>query len=141
MSLVLNGLGLTNALAGTPGATPKIINGEEASAEDYPMTGGMLIDANMSFNGSGGQQFRTFICSSTPCSSVTKMVTLPALKTCSFLFFFVSGETFEWRSPLSIVRTPRKSFFGDSNPTKRSRHPQRNGCLFQKRQNRREAVT
>jgi MYXO-CTERM domain-containing protein len=65
MSLFLIGLGLTNALAGTPGATPKIINGEAASAKDYPMTGGMLMDATIGFNGSDGQQFRTFVCSST----------------------------------------------------------------------------
>ncbi len=65
MSLFLIGLGLTSALAGNTDASPKIINGEEATAEDYPMTGGMLMDAIFSFGGSGEQAIRTFVCSST----------------------------------------------------------------------------
>ena len=41
-----------------------IINGEDASRDDYPMTGGLLIDTTMSFGG-GGLDVQTFMCSST----------------------------------------------------------------------------
>jgi hypothetical protein len=88
MGLIWIGLGLSSALAiepvmtqgsvdGDPGegeetvlperedARWQIINGEEASAEDYPMTGGMLMDATVSFGGSGAYDMRMFVCSST----------------------------------------------------------------------------
>ena len=42
-----------------------IINGEEASADDFPMTGGMLMDATINFGTGGGYDIRNFVCSST----------------------------------------------------------------------------
>ncbi len=41
-----------------------IINGEDAFDDDYPMTGGMLLDADVTSFG-GSQHIRTFVCSST----------------------------------------------------------------------------
>ena len=65
------------ALAGEPSfeaATPSagantptvsaIINGETATIDDYPMTGGMMMDADLSFGGSP-MNVRMFVCSST----------------------------------------------------------------------------
>ncbi|MCB9741801.1 MAG: trypsin-like serine protease [Alphaproteobacteria bacterium] len=42
-----------------------IINGEAASSDDYPMAGGMILDATLDFGSWGSQQFRGFVCSST----------------------------------------------------------------------------
>ena len=42
-----------------------IINGEDATADDFPMTGGMLMDATLNFGGAGGYDMRMFVCSST----------------------------------------------------------------------------
>ena len=87
MGLIWIGLGLSSALAIEPVSTQsvvdgnpdegeelglpesedspwQIINGEEASAEDFPMTGGMLMDATMNFGGSGAYDMRMFVCSS-----------------------------------------------------------------------------
>lgn len=41
-----------------------IINGEDADSSDYPMTGGMLMDAHITFGSQGGD-IRLFLCSST----------------------------------------------------------------------------
>jgi hypothetical protein len=89
MGLVWIGIGIGSALALEPGTVdgltnedsgldrPEfvefasgdspwgIINGEEATEDDYPMTGGMLMDARMSFGGSGTYDIRSFVCSST----------------------------------------------------------------------------
>ena len=45
--------------------TWSIINGEDAATDDYPMTGGMLMDATVTFGASGGYDMRMFVCSST----------------------------------------------------------------------------
>jgi hypothetical protein len=42
-----------------------IINGEEASADDFPMTGGILMEATITFGTAGGYDLRNFVCSST----------------------------------------------------------------------------
>ena len=42
-----------------------IINGEDATADDFPMAGGMLMDATLNFGGAGGYDMRMFVCSST----------------------------------------------------------------------------
>ena len=42
-----------------------IINGEDATADDFPMAGGMLMDATLNFGGAGGYDVRMFVCSST----------------------------------------------------------------------------
>ncbi len=42
-----------------------IINGEDAQAEDWPMTGAMLMDTTMVIQGYGSQDLRLFVCSST----------------------------------------------------------------------------
>lgn len=89
MNLLWIGLGMSSVLAMTPlpaeenrsesEMTPTdeaelpprdedpvgIINGEEASADDFPMTGGMLMDATINFGTAGGYDTRTFVCSST----------------------------------------------------------------------------
>ena len=46
------------------GTTSAIINGESASSEDYPMAGGMLMDATYR-QGAQSMDFRVFLCSST----------------------------------------------------------------------------
>lgn len=46
-------------------ADPKIINGEDASSSDYPMTGGMLMDATADMGSWGSYEFRMLVCSST----------------------------------------------------------------------------
>ena len=43
----------------------KIINGEDASWDDYPMAGGMILDAYIDMGSWGSGQVRTFACSST----------------------------------------------------------------------------
>ena len=42
-----------------------IINGEDASADDYPMTGGLLIDTTLDAGGLGAFPLQMFVCSST----------------------------------------------------------------------------
>ena len=51
-------------LSGNHEAETPIINGESSSSEDYPYTGGMLMDATISFFGET-QSIRTLACSST----------------------------------------------------------------------------
>ena len=65
MSLSWILLGLSAASASEPVATPKIINGTQASADEYPMTGAMMLDATLSFGGAGSQDIRILVCSST----------------------------------------------------------------------------
>jgi hypothetical protein len=43
----------------------EIINGEDASREDYPMTGGLLIDTTIDMGSWGTFPMQTFMCSST----------------------------------------------------------------------------
>jgi hypothetical protein len=69
VSLALAGSPLSLEDARTPGQTDDarpapIINGEDAEAPDYPMTGAMLLGADLESNWGNGS-FRTLVCSST----------------------------------------------------------------------------
>ncbi|MEC7242253.1 MAG: trypsin-like serine protease [Myxococcota bacterium] len=88
MSTFWIGLGLSTAVAGGTEASPKIINGEEATAQDYPMTGGMLMDANLSFGGAGAQDIRTFVCSSTLIAPDVVLVAAHCIDPYAFTFGF-----------------------------------------------------
>lgn len=50
---------------GSPGGPMGIINGVEATESDYPMTGGMLMDATLKIPGYGNFPYNALICSST----------------------------------------------------------------------------
>jgi hypothetical protein len=47
------------------GVPEGIINGESATLDDYPMTGGLLMDATIDFDRYGTQSIASFLCSST----------------------------------------------------------------------------
>lgn len=61
LSLVLVHL----ALAADPPPPPPIINGEEATEADFPMTGGLMLGAHYDFGRQGEYDMTALICSST----------------------------------------------------------------------------
>lgn len=56
---------LSLAMAQDFTADPKIINGTEASEEDYPMSGAIIIDAFLDLGSYGSGQLKMVLCSST----------------------------------------------------------------------------
>lgn len=49
----------------TPTGADPIINGTDATTDEYPMAGGLLMDGLISYSGFGDQPLHSFICSST----------------------------------------------------------------------------
>ena len=63
MSLLALALSAAPAVAAPP--PPPIINGEDATEDDYPMAGGMLMDAYLDLGRLGAFDVRLLVCSST----------------------------------------------------------------------------
>lgn len=55
----------SSAFAADPPAPPPIINGEEATEEDFPMAGGLMLAAHYDFGRQGEYDLTALICSST----------------------------------------------------------------------------
>ncbi|MEC8382683.1 MAG: trypsin-like serine protease [Myxococcota bacterium] len=74
-----------------------IINGVNATADDYPMAGGLLMDGLISFSGFGDQPLHSFICSSTLIAPDVVLTAAHCIDESALTFGFGTVENLEVR--------------------------------------------
>lgn len=74
------------ATLGTVFAAAPIINGEDATSDDYPATGGMIMDAYLDLGSYGEGDVRVFVCSSTLIAPDTVLLAAHCLDEYAFTY-------------------------------------------------------
>ena len=74
-----------------------IINGEDATIDDYPMTGGMMMDADLNFQGKD-YEIRMFVCSSTLIAPDVVLLAAHCLDDYAFTYGFgtIENKDIRW---------------------------------------------
>ncbi|MCK6522462.1 trypsin-like serine protease [Myxococcota bacterium] len=74
-----------------------IINGEDATIDDYPMTGGMMMDADLNFQGNK-YDIRMFVCSSTLIAPDVVLLAAHCLDDYAFTYGFgtIENKDIRW---------------------------------------------
>lgn len=106
-ALALSGAALAGEPSAFEAATPSagantptvsaIINGEDATIDDYPMTGGMMMDADLNFQGKD-YEIRMFVCSSTLIAPDVVLLAAHCLDDYAFTYGFgtIENKDIRW---------------------------------------------
>lgn len=97
MLLSLLSIAYADDLMITPVHSDPIINGTDASASDYPMAGGILMDGVISLSGFGDQPLHSFICSSTLIAPDVVLTAAHCIDEFALTFGFGSVENLDIR--------------------------------------------
>ena len=81
-----------------------IINGVSASADDFPMAGGLLMDGLINLGGFGEQPLHSFVCSSTLIAPDVVLTAAHCIDDYAFTFGFGTVD-----SPRSALVSPKRS--------------------------------
>jgi len=76
----------------------EIINGEEATADDYPMTGGVIFDGTIDMGSWGSAEMRAFMCSSTLIAPDTVLLAAHCIDDVALTYGLgeVTDKTYYW---------------------------------------------
>lgn len=97
MLLFLTSLVHADDFALTPVHSDPIINGTSATSDEFPMAGGILMDATISFSGFGDQPLHSFICSSTLIAPDVVLTAAHCIDEFALTFGFGSVENLDIR--------------------------------------------
>jgi hypothetical protein len=100
--------------AGTPEDAPApIINGEDASEDDYPQAGGIIIDMYLDMGSWGSGELRTFVCSSTLIAPDVVMMAAHCIDEMAFTYGYGDME-------INEIRWTRQADLSDWDGTQRN---------------------